>query len=216
MNEELKQALQDADWKEIIDWAKSQGYDPMKEDKVIKLRDSLMSQKAKAEYEADENKGLVEALKSKISEKEKAIADKETEYKSLVEKLGDNPDGIIEKLTKYEEAEAQRREKAKQEYEAERTAWRDALKITDEELAEVIPDLGDESKTLNWMKNNKTRLLGEKTSPVRVTEGTPVKDGDNLREQAERFVEKHGGEISIEAAERILKKQKEKNKVERT
>lgn len=216
MNEELKQALQSADWKEVIDWAKGRGYDPMKEDKVIKLRDSLMSQKAKAEYEADENKGLVDALKSKISEKEKSVEESKAEYTKLVEKLGNDPASVLDKLTKYEEAEAQRKEKAKADFEEEKTAWREALKITDDELAEVIPDLGDEGKTLNWMKNNKTRLLGEKARPVKVTEGAAVKDGDNLREQAERFVEKHGGEISIEAAERILKKQKEKNKVERT
>ena len=176
MNDELKQALATADWKDVVEWAKQNGYDPLKDDKVIKQRDSLMSAKAKAEYEANEHRALADAVKSKVAEKEQAMADKQKQYDELIAKIGDDPTGLIDKLTKYEEAEAKRKEKIASDLETKKAAWAKALNIKSDEIGDVVPDLGDVERTLEWMTKNESRLLGERYSPVKIKEGAPESD----------------------------------------
>lgn len=210
MNDELKNALTGASWQEVVDWAKSNGYDPLKEEKVIKQRDVLMSAKAKAEYEAEEKAKLAEAVKARIAEIETALAENKKNYEALVAKLGDNPQGIIEKLSQYEAAEAKRKEKISADLEAEKQNWIKALNIKSEEINDVVPDLGDVERTLEWMNKNKQRLLGDKASPVRVIDGVPQNDNETITNEAKKFAEAHN--CSEEAAMRIIKKQREKSK----
>ena len=188
---EQKTAIANATWEDIAEYAKSKGYDPLKEPKVISQRDKLMSNNAKLEYDATETNAKIDALTTKNGEKDAANTALATTHKEFLAKFGDNPDELLGKIKLYEEAETARQEKTKENFGKEFEAWKTALDIDDEQLGKIVPELPNEETKLAWMENNRERILGIKNSPVLINEGVPDKT-ENLTKSVEKFAGKAG------------------------